>query len=234
MDASVSPPSVTEKVLSLKASLHPFTVLEINHFDIKSIVNDLSKRLEQAPQLLKNAPIVIQLPNTQVAIENALQLLTALVDLHFIPVGLRCGVENQGLSKALNLPLFNDSGSSKSTNKNKNKEKNKPQPAQLIRQAVRSGQQVVNPNGDIVILGNVGQGAEVLASGSIHIHGTLYGRALAGFQGDTSASISCNKLQAELLSIGGQYQVSEDLDHSHWQKTCYIHMQDGRLILQSV
>ena len=232
MDASVSPPLVTERVLSLKASLHPFTVLQIEHFDIEAIIADLSKRLEQAPQLLKNAPIVIQLPNTQVPIENALYLLTALVDLNFIPVGLRCGVENQGLSKALNLPLFSESGSNKSASKSK--EKSTPQPAQLIRQAVRSGQQVVNPNGDIVILGNVGQGAEVLASGSIHIHGTLYGRALAGFQGDISASISCQKLQAELLSIGGQYQVSEDLDHSHWQKTCYIHMQDGRLILQSV
>jgi septum site-determining protein MinC len=232
MDASIKPPLKTQKVVSLKASLHPFTLLEINHFDIEAIVSDLSKRLEQAPQLLKNAPIVIQLPNTQVPVENALHLLTRLVDLNFIPVGLRCGAENQDLSKALNLPLFNESGSNKSASKTK--EENTSQPAKLIRQAVRSGQQVVNPNGDIVILGNVGQGAEVLASGSIHIHGTLYGRALAGFQGDTSATISCQKLQAELLSIGGQYQVSEDLDHSHWQKTCYIHMQDGRLILQSV
>ena len=228
MDATINPPTKAQKVLSLKASLHPFTLLEISHLDIDAIAEDLSKRLEQAPQLLKNAPIVIQLPSTPIPLESAFKLLTCLVDLQFIPVGLRCGAENQGLSKALNLPLFNESSTSK------NKEKNKPQPAKLIRQAVRSGQQVVNPNGDIVILGNVGQGAEVLASGSIHIHGTLYGRALAGFQGDTSATISCQKLQAELLSIGGQYQVSEDLDHSHWQKTCYIHMQDGRLILQSV
>ncbi len=100
--------------------------------------------------------------------------------------------------------------------------------------AERSGQQVVNPDGDLVILGNVGQGAEVLASGSIHIHGTLYGRALAGIQGDQQASISCHKLEAELFSIAGQYQVSEDMNNEHWQKTCYIHMQDGRLILQSV
>jgi len=228
MDASIKSPLKTVKVLSLKASLHPFTLLEISHFDVEAIIKDLSKRLEQAPQLLKNAPIVIQLPNTQVPVENALHLLTRLIDLQFIPVGLRCGPENQNLTSALNLPLFNESSSSKT------KEKNKSQPAKLIRQAVRSGQQVVNPNGDIVILGNVGQGAEVLASGSIHIHGTLYGRALAGFQGDTSASISCQKLQAELLSIGGQYQVSEDLDHSHWKKTCYIHMQDGRLLLESV
>ena len=228
MDASLNPSVKPVKVLNLKASLHPFTILEISHLDIDAIVKDLTIRLEQAPQLLKNAPIVIQLPNTQVPVENALHLLTRLVDLNFIPVGLRCGKENQGLSSVLNLPLFNES------NSNKSKQKNTPQPAKLIRQAVRSGQQVVNPNGDIVILGNVGQGAEVLASGSIHIHGTLYGRALAGFQGDTSASISCQKLQAELLSIGGQYQVSEDLDHSHWQKTCYIHMQDGRLILESV
>jgi septum site-determining protein MinC len=104
----------------------------------------------------------------------------------------------------------------------------------LIKTAVRSGQQVVNPDGDLIIMGNVGQGAEVLAAGSIHIHGTLYGRALAGIQGDKNASISCQKLEAELFSIAGEYQVSEDMDAQHWQKTCYIKMQDHHLVLQSV
>jgi len=83
-------------------------------------------------------------------------------------------------------------------------------------------------------MGNVGQGAEVLAAGSIHIHGTLYGRALAGIQGNKNATISCQKLEAELFSIAGEYQVSDDMDSQHWQKTCYIEMQDGRLTLHSV
>jgi septum site-determining protein MinC len=93
---------------------------------------------------------------------------------------------------------------------------------------------MINPNGDLIIFGNVGQGAEVLASGSIHIYGTLYGRALAGINGDINATITCQKLESELLAIAGQYQVSDDLASEHWQKTCHIHLKDERLIIESV
>ncbi len=216
------------QVLRLKASLQPFTVLELQSLDLAAIEADLSKRLQQAPQLLKFAPIVIQLPEETVSLPTAQALLKCVRNLDFIPVGLRCIKEHESLAQALSLPLINESSSAKS------KKAPKASTPKLIKTAVRSGQQVVNPHGDIIIMGNVGQGAEVLAAGSIHIHGTLYGRALAGIQGNKYASISCHKLEAELFSIAGEYQVSEDMDPQHWQKTCYIEMQDGRLVLQSV
>jgi septum site-determining protein MinC len=215
-------------VLRLKASLQPFTVLELQRLNIPAIEADLNKRLQQAPALLKFAPIVIQLPDIQVLFSDAQALLKSLRALLFIPVGLRCGKENEPLAHALGLPLVGD-GSVVKTKKTPLTSIPK-----LIKTAVRSGQQVVNPDGDLIIMGNVGQGAEVLAAGSIHIHGTLYGRALAGIQGDKNASISCQKLEAELFSIAGEYQVSEDTDAQHWQKTCYIKMQDDHLVLQSV
>ncbi len=218
----------TSEILRLKASLHPFTVLELNSLDIVAIKDNLAKRLQQAPQLLKFAPVVIQLPNIDVPLADAQALLTCLRELHFIPVGLRGGPDKKTLADDLQLSLINEASAKKS--------KKAPMQAapKFINGAVRSGQQVVNTQGDIVILGNVGQGAEVLAAGSIHIHGTLYGRALAGIQGNQQATISCHKQEAELISIAGEYQISEDLDEIHWQKTCYVQMQDGRLILQSV
>jgi len=216
------------QALRLKASLQPFTVLELQTLELAQIEADLEKRLQQAPQLLQFAPIVIQLPEQTVSLSQAQALLQCLRKLKFIPVGLRCSKENQSLAQALNLPLSNESSSAK------NKKAVKVSTPKLVKTPVRSGQQVVNPHGDIIIMGNVGQGAEVLAAGSIHIHGTLYGRALAGIQGNKHATISCQKLEAELFSIAGEYQVSDDMDSQHWQKNCYIEMQDGRLTLHSV
>ena len=216
------------QVLRLKASLQPFTVLELQTLELAQIEADLIKRLQQAPQLLKFAPIVIQLPAQPVSLSEAQALLQMLRNLNFIPVGLRCDKDNESLALALNLPLSTDTSSAK------NKKTVKASIPKLVKNPVRSGQQVVNPHGDLIIMGNVGQGAEVLAAGSIHIHGTLYGRALAGIQGNKNATISCQKLEAELFSIAGEYQVSDDMDSQHWQKTCYIEMQDGRLTLHSV
>jgi len=86
-------------------------------------------------------------------------------------------------------------------------------PSSLLLEApVRSGQSVFFPDGDVTVLGSVGSGAEVIAGGSIHIYGTLRGRAMAGMSGNRAARIFCSKVEAELLAIDGFYRTAEDLD----------------------
>jgi len=85
-------------------------------------------------------------------------------------------------------------------------------PSIIIREPVRSGQSVIFPEGDVTIIGSVASGAEVVAGGSIHIYGTLRGRAMAGSVGNASARIFCRKLEAELLAIDGLYKTAEDMD----------------------
>jgi septum site-determining protein MinC len=85
-------------------------------------------------------------------------------------------------------------------------------PSIIIREPVRSGQSVIFPEGDVTVIGSVASGAEVVAGGSVHIYGTLRGRALAGTTGNASARIFCRKLEAELLAIDGLYKTAEDMD----------------------
>src|SRR5262249_27050047 len=88
----------------------------------------------------------------------------------------------------------------------------KSRPSLLLDQPVRSGQSVVFPEGDVTVLGSVGSGAEIVAGGSIHVYGTLRGRAMAGVNGNSAARIYCQKIEAELLAIDGYYQTAEELD----------------------
>ena len=91
----------------------------------------------------------------------------------------------------------------------------KPQPASLlIEDPVRSGQTVVFTEGDITVLGSVGSGAEIVAGGSIHIYGTLRGRALAGATGNARARIFCHRVEAELLAIDSYYRTADDIEDS--------------------
>jgi septum site-determining protein MinC len=83
--------------------------------------------------------------------------------------------------------------------------------ALVLDQPVRSGQSVVFERGDVTVLGSVASGAEVMAGGSVHIYGTLRGRAIAGLGGNSAARIFCSKLQAELLAIDGVYQTADDM-----------------------
>jgi septum site-determining protein MinC len=82
----------------------------------------------------------------------------------------------------------------------------------LIESPVRSGQAIYFPYGDVTVLGSVASGSEIVAGGSIHVYGTLRGRALAGTKGDGRARIFCRKNEAELLAINGYYRTAEDWD----------------------
>jgi septum site-determining protein MinC len=77
---------------------------------------------------------------------------------------------------------------------------------------VRSGQSVVFLDGDVTVIGSVASGAEIVAGGSIHVYGTLRGRAIAGAVGDARARIFCGKLEAELLAIDGLYKAADAMD----------------------
>lgn len=88
----------------------------------------------------------------------------------------------------------------------------RPIPSLIIDQPVRSGQSVIFPDGDVTVVASVASGAEIVAGGSIHVYGTLRGRAMAGSMGNSSARIFCSKLEAELLAIDGLYKTAEDIE----------------------
>jgi septum site-determining protein MinC len=82
--------------------------------------------------------------------------------------------------------------------------------ALVISRPLRSGQRVYARHSDLVVIGMVSPGAEVIADGNVHVYGPLRGKAMAGARGDTSARIFTTHLDAELLAVAGVYRVVED------------------------
>jgi septum site-determining protein MinC len=87
-----------------------------------------------------------------------------------------------------------------------------PPTSLLLDHPIRSGQSIIFPEGDVTIVGSVSSGAEIVAGGSIHVYGTLRGRAMAGINGNSAARIYCQKIEAELLAIDGFYRTAEEFD----------------------
>ncbi len=107
-------------------------------------------------------------------------------------------------------------------------------PAKVIRGNVRGGQQIYAKDRDLVIIGAVSAGAEVIADGSVHVYGALRGRAVAGAQGDQAAMIFCHKLEAELISINGNYWISDSLQGPHWGQAASVQANDNALEITSL
>lgn len=106
-----------------------------------------------------------------------------------------------------------------------------PAASLLIEEPVRSGQSIVYPDGDVIVIGSVASGAEVAAGGSIHIYGTLRGRAVAGLGGNRDARILCRRMNAELIAIDGYYMTADDMAPGLVGRSTQARLEDETLVL---
>lgn len=107
-------------------------------------------------------------------------------------------------------------------------------PSLVVDSPVRSGTSIVFPEGDVTVIGPVASGAEIVAGGSIHVYGTLRGRALAGSAGNPRARIFCHRFEAELVAIDGMYQTADELKAELRGKPVQIWLQDESLMMAAL
>ena len=220
----------------LKGSLFTLTVLHLFQLDRTAIERHLAEKVKQAPSFFNNTPVVVDLEDLA-APPNGLDGVDfrGLYDLlrrhGMAPVGIRNGgPEFQAAARQAGLPVLSDSRSASAV-----KKPERAEPAsirnRIINHPVRSGQQIYAADGDLIVLGTVSAGAELIADGNIHIYGTLRGRALAGVKGDIETWIFCQSLEAELISIAGRYRISEQIDSTDRGRAVQIHLVDDRLVI---
>ncbi|MFZ2237800.1 MAG: septum site-determining protein MinC [Dokdonella sp.] len=225
-----------EQVGEIKFGQVGIANLRVKELDMDRLRSELIQKVETAPQLFSRAPLVVDLSHlpSLPSRESTARLLKMIHECGLLPVGLAYGTsENEELAQALDLPLLakfrasfeRDRSDNDSAPPPRAKAENttvaKPRAADAATaqptvglysdKPVRSGQQLYARHGDLVIANLVGNGAEVIADGSIHVYGALRGRALAGAQGDEKARIFCQEFHAELVSIAGVYRVIEDI-----------------------
>lgn len=231
----------------LKGSLFTLSVLQLQTNDLPKLDQQLADKIQQAPKFFEHAPVVIDLQklNAEQQPVDFTELNTLLRKHNLVPVGVRgTDEESQIKARAAGFATMIDPPQpTKEAKAEKPNGKTEEVPAaliperkgsRLITQPIRSGQQIYAQGGDLIILSSVSPGAELLADGNIHVYGTLRGRALAGINGDEKARIFCHQLEAELVSIAGQYKIFEDLEAGHHHGPTQLYLERGQLIIASL
>jgi septum site-determining protein MinC len=191
---------------------------------------DLDSGLERSPGFFIGRPVVLDLSALQMSSTEIAGLIASLQERDIRIMGLE-GADPAVVGPDL-PPLLRGGRAASTIEMLQDRKEKKPEaepavaPAPevpvakpltgslMLQDPVRSGQSVVFTDGDVTVLGSVGSGAEIVAGGSIHIYGTLRGRALAGVTGNSKARIFCHKIEAELLAIDGYYRTAEDINAS--------------------
>jgi septum site-determining protein MinC len=173
-------------------------------------LEEIDATLARSPGFFVGKPVVLDLSAVDLSQSAIAHLVTSLEQRNIRILGIE-GVDAELITTSM-PPLLTGGRNCVLTQNEPKKPEAKPKPTSLLLEnPVRSGQSIVFIEGDVTVLGSVGSGAEIVAGGSIHIYGTLRGRAMAGVNGNAAARIYCQKIEAELLAIDGYYQTAEDI-----------------------
>ncbi|MGB6394597.1 MAG: septum site-determining protein MinC [Bradyrhizobium sp.] len=172
---------------------------------------EIDATLERSPGYFVGKPVVLDLSAVDLSRPAIAHLVLSLEKRNIRILGIE-GVEPARLTSSMPPLLTGGRHCAVQQVEPEKPEVKPPSTSLLLDSPVRSGQSIVFPDGDVTVLGSVASGAEIVAGGSIHIYGTLRGRAMAGVSGNSSARIYCQKIEAELLAIDGYYRTAEDLD----------------------
>lgn len=206
MDASAAP---TRQMVRMRGRSYVAFVF-CPTVPIVAWLEEIDATLARSPGFFVGKPVVLDLSAVDLSQSAIAHLVGSLDQRNIRVLGIE-GVDAAHL--ATNMPpLLTGGRPCVLTQIEPKKPEAKPKPTSLLLETpVRSGQSIVFTEGDVTVLGSVGSGAEIVAGGSIHVYGTLRGRAMAGVNGNSAARIYCQKIEAELLAIDGYYQTAEDI-----------------------
>ncbi len=250
---------MTDTCFRMKGTTLTSIVLEVIDFDPDTFESQLAEKVNSAPQFFTRSSLILHLVKSLNATE--FELLVALCRRFKLQpmavrgeVGpLRSIINDLGLADVSQSKFTESSLKTTKPESTTLKEQaaNEPaastpvsspvptpepvtKPVKVISRPVRSGQQVYAEGGDLVITAAVSEGAEVLADGNIHVYGTLRGRALAGVKGDVHARVFCQSLDAELISIAGQFIMHETVKASCWKQPAQIYLEEDTLRIEPI
>ncbi|MDM8564939.1 septum site-determining protein MinC [Candidatus Halobeggiatoa sp. HSG11] len=224
--------------IEFKGSLLTLMILHVLEDDSEKIAEQIIEKVSKVPDFFQQAPVIIDLTVVQDAENEVLSsLIKVLREQGLVPVAVRSGnAEQNDIAISNNLGILKETQSvrpqQQTIDESIGSEELLHDRTKVITQPIRSGQQIVAPEGDLIILSTVSHGSEILAHQNIHVYGVLRGRALAGFNGNVNARIFCQNFHAELVSIAGQYQVNEDLPDNLRGKPVQIYLEDNVLKIE--
>lgn len=233
----------------IKGTITPVTVLRLYTVELERIEHELRARIASAPQMFAHAPIVIDVVDLPGDVELPLaSLAQRLRACKLVPVGVaNAGADEVaraveaglaivqigiGRGRGVERPAPSARSAPVATREERRPE---PKPADAepsvatvtVKQPVRGGQVIYAQRSDLVVLAPVNAGAQVIADGHVHVYGPLRGRALAGAQGMAEARVFCQSLEAELLSVAGQYLLADEIPADRRGRPTQIFVENG-------
>lgn len=233
---------MSQHLVDLKGSNFTLTVVHPHTSDPNQLKQALSAKVQQAPAFFQGAPVVLNVADlAEQADFRRLKRVIREAGLFLVGVSGCINEKQRETVRKAGLPILTEGKTKEPKPESKPApEAIEPEPVmtavatKVINTPVRSGQRIYAKNCDLIVNNHVSEGAELIADGHIHVYGIMRGRAAAGADGRPDSSIFCLNMQAELLSISGQYALSEQIPTEVWKKATRVVLRDNNIHFEAL
>jgi septum site-determining protein MinC len=179
-------------MVAIRGITLPVLVIDIDTDDVEKIKKQLQERLNS--NFFKSGKTLTFLlsPKENVSPQTVKEIENFLQELGFKPLYQRS--EKETVVQKVEESIIQQAGKER---------------VKIVTKSIRAGQRV-EYNGDVIIIGDVNPGAEVIAAGNIIVMGALKGVAWAGYLGDKNAVIYASKMQPQQLRIANIFAIVEE------------------------
>ena len=176
----------------------------------------LKEQCEKAPALMQEIAIVLK-PSLEHESDEIQAAVEVLDQLGIGLIGLAGDSRHRAVADDMGLGWLSPNNVTVDPQSGREQVANPPRETALVVEGpIRSGVQVYAKDRDLVVIGQVSEGAEIMADGHVHVYGRCRGRVAAGVSGQANAEIFCLTFEPELVSLAGTYCGSDQIPEHLW------------------
>lgn len=217
---------MSKLAVEFKGTKEGVTIYCLEGVSFEDIISDLTVRLQQRATFFAEAEVRVDVGSRQLAPEEIELLAGAIRDHSKMKL-----IAIQTVSDR--PPVVSSAGRRSGGIDELKMEGFKEGRSLVIKRTLRSGQGIHFP-GNVVVLGDVNPGAEIVAEGDIFVFGTIRGIAHAGVGGDRSASVVALRLAPTQLRIADVISRAPDEASLLPDQPEYAYISDDRIMIASV
>ncbi|TCP92204.1 septum site-determining protein MinC [Cricetibacter osteomyelitidis] len=214
-------------IIELKTGQFSAIALTINSSSLTTIKRALSRKVKSSSIFFKDMSVVLSFTPSLEKI-NLVTLKSHLTEYGINVIGVtdwQNNLQKEVLTTAGLVPLGQTLQSSDIL----------PEyryiPPLILERDIENGEVIYAKSQDLLIYGDVKEGAEILADGNIHVYGRLQGKATAGVNTNNGV-IYTQSLEAEFISVNQRFLHKENLPDAYWLQPVRIISEKSGLIFQ--
>lgn len=223
--------------VTIKGTKEGLLIILDPEIDFQSVLQKLEEKLTKVENFFAGAQAILDLSGRIVKPEQLEQLESLICHRYGIEIIkiINQTAPDKGEAESLKGAVISDWSKNNNTSQSRKvvlNENNEQLSTLFVKRTLRSGQ-CINYDGNVVILGDVNPGAEVIASGDIVVMGNFRGVAHAGAKGNCQSIIAAFHLQPTQLRIANIITRPPDEETSVPNQPEIAKIKEGMVIIES-